>query len=345
MLRIKGEFQQVQHWRNEVAHAGWLVEHEGLPFAGVYFDQHVQLPIPVPQRGEVLVKVESASVNPIDWKVQSGALKPFLPSKFPYIPGTDIAGEVVAVGSGVTTLKKGDKVFSWLGLGAGGSLAEFAIAPAKSTVQKPQEIASIEACCLPVAGLTALQSIRDYAGIKVDGNSQANLLITGASGGVGLYAVQIAKLCGAHVTATCGARNMELIKNLGADEVVDYKSAEGAELRSPSGRAYDAVIHCTSGIPWSTFSANLKPVAKVIDLTPNIKSLATTALKKLAMCQQELVPYVLSAKAEDLDLLAELARGGKLRTIIDSQHPLSRAEEAWARSIEGHATGKIVVTA
>ncbi|KAH7286236.1 hypothetical protein KP509_33G065300 [Ceratopteris richardii] len=227
----------------------------------------------------------------------------------------------------------------------GGSLAEFAVAPIKSTVQKPQEISSSDACCLPVAGLTALQGIRDYAGISIDGSSQANVLIPGASGGVGIYAVQIAKLAGAHVTATCGARNMDFVRSLGADEVLDYKSKEGIELISPSGRAYDAVINCTSGISWSTFKARLKPVAKVVDLTPNVKSLATTAMQKLSFCHaQELVPFILSGKAEDLQFLAELVRDGKLRTFIDSQYPLSRAEDAWARSIDGHATGKIVVT-
>lgn len=305
--------------------------------------KHVELPIPIPQKGEILVKVETASVNPVDWKVQSGALKPFLPPKFPYVPGTDIAGEVVAVGSGVETFKEGDKVLSWLDLKAGGSLAQFAIAPLKSTVKKPQEIPAVDACCLPVSGLTALQAIRDYAGVNLDGQSRANLLVTGASGGVGLYAVQIAKLCGAHVTATCGARNIELVRSLGADEVLDYKTPEGAMLKSPSGRAYDAVIHCTSGISWSTFSPNLKPVSKVVDLTPNIKSLATTAIKKLTLCQQELVPYWVSGKAEDLELLAEFAKCGKLKTIIDSEYPFSRAEEAWVRSIEGHSTGKVVV--
>lgn len=304
---------------------------------------HVELPIPSLRKGEVLVKIEAASVNPVDWKVQSGSLRPIFPSKLPHVPGTDISGEVVAVGPEVETFRAGDKVISWLDLKAGGSFAQFAVAPIKSTTKRPLEISAVEACCLPVSGLTALQAIRDYAGVKLDGNSRANLLVTGASGGVGLYAVQIAKLCGAHVTATCGARNMELIRSLGADEVLDYKTPEGAALKSPSGRSYDAVIQCSSGIAWSTFRPNLKPVSKVVDLTPTPKSLATTAIKKLTSCDQELLPFWVSGKAEDLHLLAELSKAGKLKTFIDSQYPLSRAEEAWARSIEGHSTGKVVV--
>lgn len=306
--------------------------------------KHVEVPVPTPKKGEVLIKLEAASVNPVDWKVQSGILRPFLPAKFPHIPGTDIAGEIVSSGPGVNEFSAGEKVISWLDFRFGGSFAEFAAASINYTVKRPQEVSAVDGSCLPVAGLTALQSIRDTAGVKLDGSSQANLLITAASGGVGLYAVQIAKIGGAHVTATCGARNIELVKSLGADEVLDYKTPEGDALKSPSGRLYDAVIHCTTGIPFSKFSPNLKPIAKVIDFTPNFSSLATTAIKKLTFCKQQLVPFVMSPNAKDLAYLAELAKEGKLKTIVDSQHPFSKAEEAWARSKEGHSTGKVVVT-
>ncbi|MCO5556667.1 hypothetical protein L7F22_010218 [Adiantum nelumboides] len=304
--------------------------------------KRVEVPVPTPNKGEVLVKLEAVSVNPFDWKIQSGVARPFLPSKFPYIPGTDIAGEVVSLGQGVNGFSVGDKVITWLS--NGGSFAEYAVASLKYTVKRPPEVSAVDGSCLPVAGLTALQSIRDTAGVKLDGMSNANLLITAASGGVGLYAVQIAKLGGAHVTATCGARNIELVKSLGADEVLDYKTPEGDAMKSPSGRLYDAVIHCTSGIPFSKFSPNLKPVAKVIDLTPNFGSLATTVIKKLTFCKQQMVPFLMSANTKDLDFLADLAKEGKLKTVVDSQHPFSKAEGAWARSKEGHATGKVVVT-
>ncbi|KAH7290145.1 hypothetical protein KP509_30G033700 [Ceratopteris richardii] len=267
-----------------------------------------------------------------------------MPSKFPYIPGTDVAGEVVAVGPGVSTFSVGDKIVTWLDLKTGGSFAEYAVAHLKFTVKRPAEVTAIDGSCLPVAGLTALQSIRDTAGIKLDGSSNANLLITAASGGVGLYAVQIAKLGGAHVTATCGARNIELVKSLGADEVIDYKTAEGDALKSPSGRLYDAVIHCATGFPFSKFSPNLKPVAKVIDLTPSFSSVVTTAVRKLTFAKQQLVMFMMTPRRKDLALLADLVKEGKLKTIVDSQHPLSKAEEAWARSKGGHATGKVVVT-
>ena len=129
-------------------------------------------------------------------------------------------------------------------------LAEYAVASIKTTVKRPPGVSAENGASLPIAALTALQEIQDSAGVKLDGSrKEMNLLNTPASGGIGHYAVQIAKLGRAHVTATCGARNVSLIKELGADEVLDYKTPEGAALKSPSGRKYDVVIHCTSNIP------------------------------------------------------------------------------------------------
>ena len=145
------------------------------------------------------------------------------------------------------------------------------------------------------------------------------------------------------MTGTCGARNIELVKSLGADEILDYKTPEGEALKSPSGLKYDAIIHCATDIPWSKFSSNLSPNGKVIDLTPNFKSIVHTIFKKVTFSKQKLVPFLLSPNAEDLKLLGDLVKDGKLRTIVDSQYPLEKAEAAWVRSTEGHATGKVVV--
>ena len=146
------------------------------------------------------------------------------------------------------------------------------------------------------------------------------------------------------MTATCGARNIDLVKNLGANEVLDYKTPEGDALKSPSGVKYDAIIHCATGIPWSKFSSTLTPNGKVIDLTPNFKSIVHTIFKKVTFSKQKLVPFMASPNSEDLKLLGELVKDGKLRNIVDSQHPFAKAEESWVRSMEGHATGKVVVT-
>lgn len=306
--------------------------------------KHVEVPIPGPRKDEVLLKLEATSLNPVDWKIQKGVLRPLLPRKFPYIPTTDVAGEVVDVGPGVKNIKVGDKVVAILSHATGGGFAEYAVASESLTVKRPPEVSASDAAALPVAGLTALQALTKPAGIKLDGSGNiANLLVTAASGGVGHYAVQLAKLGNTHVTATCGARNIEFVKGLGADEVLDYKTLEGAALTSPSGKKYDAVIHCASGIPWSTFEPNLSEHGKVIDITPNTTAMMTFAFKKLTFSKKQLVPLLLIPKAENLEYLVGLVKEGKLKTVVDSTHPLSKAEDAWSRSIEGHATGKVIV--
>ncbi|KAF3435926.1 hypothetical protein FNV43_RR23018 [Rhamnella rubrinervis] len=306
--------------------------------------KHAEVPIPTPKKGELLLKMEAASLNAFDWKIQNGVARPFLPSKFPYVPGTDVAGEIIEIGQGVKDFKAGDKVVAHLSHLNGGGLAEFAVANESLTVTRPPEVSAAEGAGLPVAGLTAHQALTQAAGVKLDGTGkQTNILITAASGGVGQYAVQLAKLGNTHVTATCGARNIDFVKSLGADEVLDYKTPDGAALRSPSGRKYDAVVHCTTGIPWSTFEPNLSDKGKVIDITPGPSALVTFALKKLTFSKKQLVPLLMNAKKENLAYLVKLVKEGKLKTVIDSELPLSKAEDAWAKSIDGHATGKIIV--
>ncbi|CAK8575318.1 unnamed protein product [Lathyrus sativus] len=307
--------------------------------------KHVEIPVPTPKTNEVLLKVEAASINPIDWKIQKGDLRAlFMPRKFPNTPCTDVAGEVVEVGPQVKDFKVGDKVLAKLTHQYGGGLAEFAVASESLTATRPSEVSAAEAAGLPIAGLSARDALTEIGGIKLDGTGeQKNVLVTAASGGVGVYAVQLAKLGNNHVTATCGARNIDFVKSLGADEVLDYKTPEGVALKSPSGRKYDAVIHCTTGIPWSTFDPNLAEKGVVVDLTPGPSSMLTFALKKLTFSKKRLVPFIVNVKREGMEHLAQLVKDGKLKTIIDSKFPLSKAEDAWAKSIDGHATGKIIV--
>ncbi|OEL25311.1 putative quinone-oxidoreductase-like protein, chloroplastic [Dichanthelium oligosanthes] len=252
--------------------------------------KHVEVPVPSPKKEEVLLKLEAASINPIDWKLQKGMARPFLPRKFPFTPGAS----------------------------------------------------------LPTAASTALQQLK-AAGVSSfddgsgDTHGPKNVLVTAASGGVGHYAVQLAKLAGLHVTATCGARNLGLVGDLGADEALDYKTPEGARLQSPSGRKYDAVMHCATGTPWSVFAPVLADKATVADVTPGVAATAKSFLQKVTFAKQRLVPLLLEPKKEEMEWLVDMTRQGKLKTVIDSRYPLSRAQEAWAKSIEGHATGKIVV--
>lgn len=146
------------------------------------------------------------------------------------------------------------------------------------------------------------------------------------------------------MTATCGARNVDLVKGLGADEVLDYKTPEGATLQSPSGRKYDVVIHCAGYQPFATFKPQLARTARVIDLTPTAKTGLAIGVQLLTFARQRIVPFLMKGNENDLALLAKLASEGKLRTVVDSTFPLSKAEQAWEKQISGHSTGKVLVT-
>ncbi|GAB2214658.1 hypothetical protein Droror1_Dr00019018 [Drosera rotundifolia] len=306
--------------------------------------KHVKIPVPQPKADEVLVKVEASTINPVDWKIQKGITRPIYSVKFPHVPGTDLAGEVVKVGPAMKKFKPGDKIVAVLSLSTGGALAEYAVAKESSTVQRPEEVTAAQAAGLPIAGLTAYCALSEVAGIKFDGSGdKKNILITAGSGGVGHYAVQLAKLGNAHVTATCGSRNLDFIRSLGADEVLDYHTPEGATLKSPSGKKYDYVLHCATGIPWSTFEPNLSSKGKVIDLTPSPSAMLTLAVKKITFSKKQLVPYFYKPTGENLEKLEKLVEEGKVKTVVDSTYPLSKGEEAWAKLIDGHATGKIII--
>ncbi|GJM98358.1 hypothetical protein PR202_ga15361 [Eleusine coracana subsp. coracana] len=314
--------------------------------------KHVEMPVPSPKKGQVLIRVEATSMNAVDWKFQKGVARPVMPRKFPFVSGFEVAGEVVELGSGVSSFKPGDKVIA-TNFPNGGGLAEYAVAPASLTVRRPPEVSAAEGTCLPIAAVTALRAL-ETVGVSFDdragGASDAaparkkNVLITAASGGVGHFAVQLARLAGLHVTATCGARNLGLVAGLGADEVLDYKTPEGAQLRSPSGIKYDAVVHCaTTGVPWAAFARVLAPGGKVVDLTPGFVAFSTALLQKATFSNKRLVPLIVSPTKEDMELVAGMVKQGRLKTVVDSRYPLSKAQEGWAKSMEGHATGKVVV--
>ncbi|GFS43232.1 oxidoreductase, zinc-binding dehydrogenase family protein [Actinidia rufa] len=227
---------------------------------------------------------------------------------------------------------------------SGGGLAEFAVAKETLTVPRPPEVSAAEGAGSPIASLTAHVTLAQSAGVKLDGSGpRKNIRITAASSGIGQFAVQLAKLGNTHVTATHRAHNMDFLKSLGADEILDYKTPEGSSLKSVSEQKYDAIIQCTTGIPWFTFEPNLSANGNVIDLTPSSGALVSSLLKKLAFFKKQPVPLLLAAKGENLDYLVKLVKEGKLKIVIDSKYPRSKVEDAWAKSIDSHATGKIIV--
>ncbi|PPS02449.1 hypothetical protein GOBAR_AA18213 [Gossypium barbadense] len=331
----------VQNSKRDMKLRGFMAERSIHSFAVKRLNdmKHVELQVPSPKQDEVLLKMEATSINPFDLRIQKGIVWPFLPRKFPHIPGIDAAGEVFEVGSGVKNFKAGDKVVAVLFIRVSDTNTSFRVA-----CFKPPEVTAFQGAALPIAGLAAHECLLRTPGFSYEKTGQQlNLLITAASGGVGQYAVQLAKLGNAHVTATCGARNLDLVKSLGADEVIDYKTPDGAALKSPSGRKYDAVIHCATGFPWSTFKPNLSTNGKVFDITPTPSVFMTNALQKLTFSKKQLVPLLMTPKKEKLDFLLNFVKEGKIKAVVDSIHPLSKAEEAWAKSIDGHATGKIIV--
>lgn len=229
----------------------------------------------------------------------------------------------------------------------GGGLAEYAVASASRTVARPPEVSAVEGVCVPMAAVTALLALQ-RAGVSLDPahastTKPKNVLVTAASGAVGHFAVQLAKMGGHNVTATCGARNLGLVRSLGADEALDYKTPDGAKLRSPSGREYDAVVHCATGFPWSVFRPVLAAKGTVVDITPGFVSGVTAILQMVTFSKKRLVPLFATPKKEDMELLLSMLKQGRLKTVIDSRHPLGSAHEGWAKSMSGHATGKVVI--
>ncbi|CAI5500027.1 unnamed protein product [Closterium sp. Naga37s-1] len=313
-------------------------------------------PVPKPGKGEVLVKVSAASINPVDWKIQNAYI-PILPLRYPATPGMDIAGDVVGLGPGVTKYKVGDSVFGSSSPFKLGALAQYAVLPASGSAPRPAAVPPEVAAALPIAGETALQALRNSAGLPlpstpaddVKGGYNGRVLVANASGGVGHLAVQLAKLAGAHVTATVGARNFEFAKKLGADEVLDYKTEAGQRLSAsaatplPPAELYNAVVDGTSGLSVATVDRVLPPNGKWLHLTPPPSIMALGLWRSIAFRPKKVYPILMEGKGSDLEVLAKLVVDGKLNVTLDATVPFEKARDAWTRSMEGHVVGKVVV--
>lgn len=233
----------------------------------------------------------------------------------------------------------------------GGAFAEYAIASVARTVLRPAEVSAVEGACAVVAGYTALQSARQ-AGIQsfAGGSEHLNVLIPGASGGVGIFLLQLVKLAGAHATVTCGERNMELMRNLKADEVLDYRTPEAASYTSPSGRKYHVVLNCAHFVPVAKFTEQMQAGGKVVDLTPTMAGILDVLWNRVSRALatgRARAPhsenFYMTDNSEDLETMMELMRSGKVKAVVDSSFPLSRAGDAWNRSMGRHCSGKIIV--
>ncbi len=299
-----------------------------------------EIPEPVPGAGEVKVRVRAASLNPIDWKIRAGGMRwmPMFRGP-PRGTGCDLAGEIVGVGRGVAPRHVGERVFGALSpLVRDGSCAEYAVVPAASVAAIPDGIDFATAAALPIAGGTALQAIIDEA--RLGAGQRA--LIVGAAGGVGHFAVQIAKHAGAHVVAICGAANAEFVRGLGADEVIDYARDDFTRRDD----RFDVVLDAAGVSSFAAVRAILATEGCYINTLGTGAATANTVLSAIGArftTRQRVIPFALKPGAATWQRLAELVRGGALRPCIDRTATLEQVAEAQRARESGHGRGKVIV--
>jgi len=302
---------------------------------------------PVPKDDEVLIKVRAASVNPLDWRLMKGEprmMRLFSGLRRPKLgrPGIDVAGEIEAVGRNVTQFKPGDEVFG----GCSGAFAEYACTAASKLAMKPDRVTFEQAASVNVAGLTALQGLRDKGKIQPG----YKVLINGAAGGVGTFAVQIAKTFGADVTGVCSTKNIEMVRSIGADEVIDYSQQDFTKSDPNSKQRYDLILECVGNHSFSECRRVLKPDGRYVGVgAPHDVSMAgllAPIIKDLVLSvfgSQKGVMFIAKSSQEDLTLIGELIATGKLKPVIEKRYSLSDAREA-VRYVEvGHARGKVII--
>ena len=302
--------------------------------------KEVEKPIPNEVRG-VLVKIYAASANPLDWHSMRGA--PFLARtseglRRPKNPGlgTDIAGRVEAVANNITQFKPGDEVF---GRSTGG-FAEYAIAGENRVALKPANSSFDEAAAVPVAGLTALLALRDYGHIQ----SGQRVLVNGASGGVGTFAVQIAKSYGTEVTGVTSTRNLDMVRKIGADYVIDYTKEDFTK----NGEHYDLICDCVGNRSVSDYKRALNPegICVIVGFTKMSRLIQHAVVGSVASkTGSKKIRFMGNPKIvqQDLIVLKELIETGKVKPVIDRRYPLSETPAAIRYLEEGHARGKVII--
>lgn len=298
---------------------------------------------PVPKEGEVLVKIHAASVNALDWHLLTADIFLVRFGEGLFKPkrnrlGADLAGRVAAVGSGVTQFQPGDAVYGDIEPFGSGAFAEYAVMPAKTLAPKPVNLTFAEAAALPVAALTALQGLRDVGKIQAG----QRVLINGASGGVGTFAVQIAKAFGAEVTAVCSTRNVAQAQALGADHVIDYTQTDFTQ----GSQQYDLIFAANGYHPLSAYKRALAPGGVYVMAGGKTKQIFDVMLWGWWHSRggdKRLTNVMAHASTPDMLVLNELVATGKLKPVIDRRYPLHQTADALRYLGEGHARGKIVI--
>lgn len=291
---------------------------------------------PTPKDDEVLVKVKASSINRADLYMLKGSPfvirleNGFTPKK--KILGADIAGQVEAIGKNVTEFKVGDEVFGDISANGWGGFAEYVSVKENAVVRKPTQITFEEAAAVPMASVTALQAIQDKGQIQ----KNQKVLIYGASGGVGTWAVQIAKSFGTHVTAVCSTRNVEMIRGIGADEVIDYTQ----EDFSQNGKRYDLIIGANGDLPLAKYKSALTPNGIYVCSGGSLKQI----FGSLIFGSKQVRGLSSKPNKKDLLFVQELLANGKIKSVIDKTFPLTELADAFRYFESGKVKGKVVIS-
>lgn len=302
--------------------------------------QLIDLDIPVPKDHQVLIKVHNSSVNALDWR--GVRAKPFLVRMANGLTrpkstslGADVAGRVEAVGKNVTRFSVGDEVFGAIGAGA---FAEYACTSHKNLALKPANISFETAAATPVSALTALQGLRDKGKLAPG----QKVLIYGASGGVGTFAVQIARLMGAEVTAVCSARNLDLIRGLGADRVIDYSREDFTRLN----QKYDLVVSVNGYRSIFTYRRSLTAEGTYVCLggtTAQILEALVFSSVLSKFDRRRMMIYFSNSSQDDMETIATWLETGKIRPVIHRSYSLNQIVDAMRYVEQGHAPGKVII--
>lgn len=291
--------------------------------------------IPKVKKKQLLVEVHAAGVNPLDWKIRKGMLKLLTGKKFPRILGSDISGIVKETGEDVKRFKKGDEVFAMINsIFNQGGYAEYAVIDENNACKKPENLSLIEAGCVPCAASTALQVLRNKVNLK----KGQQILINGASGGVGTFAIQISKIYGAMVTGVCSGKNTELVASLGADNVIDYTKSDFIKGKIK----YDVIFDAAGNKEFFTCKSVLSPGGIYITLIPNGKIILLSLLTSV-LPGKKCKFITAKPNLHDLSWLKEKIEEEAIKVVIDKIYPLEKARDAHEYIEKGHARGKVVL--
>jgi len=290
--------------------------------------QYEDVVVPTPAAGELLIKVQAASVNPLDWKTRAGYLKSLFPHTLPFILGWDASGVVEAVGSGVTKFKKGDEVYTRTN--RDGTYAEYAILNETEAALKPKSVDHVSAAGIPLAALTAWQALFEKARLAAG----QKILIHGASGGVGSFAVQFAKWKGAQVIGTASAKNQALLRELGTDEPIDYGTTRFDDVVRGVEVVFDTVGGDTQERSWKVLNKG-GILVSIVPPPPRAELAAKYGVRAEMLGSQ--------ASSDQLEEIAKLVDSGHVRPVVENVFPLAEARRAHELIATGHTRGKIVL--